>query len=111
MTKNIINIGLPSKGRLKRDTINIFKKNKINVIVGKEFFPLNKRDNKNLKIEFSAANSREVELYSSMIFSIDVRIKSKLYNFITGGRYDELTSNLGFKKIPAVGAAINMNLL
>ncbi len=31
MTKNIINIGLPSKGRLKYETINIFKKNKLNL--------------------------------------------------------------------------------
>ncbi len=31
MTKNIINIGLPSKGRLKHDTINIFKKNKLHI--------------------------------------------------------------------------------
>ena len=31
MTKNIIKIGLPSKGRLKDDTINIFKKNKLNI--------------------------------------------------------------------------------
>ena len=31
MTKNIINIGLPSKGRLKHDTINIFKEKKLNI--------------------------------------------------------------------------------
>ena len=31
MTKNIINIGLPSNGRLKHDTINIFKKKKLNI--------------------------------------------------------------------------------
>ena len=31
MTKNIINIGLPSKGRLKHDTIKIFKRNKLNI--------------------------------------------------------------------------------
>ena len=31
MTKNIINIGLPSKGRLKQDIINIFKKKKLNI--------------------------------------------------------------------------------
>ena len=165
MTKNIINIGLPSKGRLKHDTINIFKKNKlniysergerdlfgyikklpnikiiylharecieqlslgnidvgfsgydllreseINIIVGKGFFPLSKNNNKNLKIEFSAANGREVEFYSSMIFSIEVKIKSKFKNFISGGRYDQLTTNLGFKKVSAVGAAVNMNL-
>ena len=29
MTKNIIKIGLPSKGRLKHNTIDIFKKNKL----------------------------------------------------------------------------------
>ena len=45
-----------------------------------------------------------------MIFSIEVKIKSKFMNFISGGRYDQLTNNLGFKKIPAVGAAVNMNL-
>ena len=87
-----------------------FKKNRINIIVGKDFFPLNKNDNKNLKIEFSAANSREVEFYSSMIFSIEIKIKSKFKNFISGGRYDQLTTNLGFRKVSAVGAAVNMNL-
>ena len=39
MNKNIINIGLPSKGRLKHDTINIFKKNKLNL-----FFERGERD-------------------------------------------------------------------
>ncbi len=89
---------------------SFFKKNRINIIVGKDFFPLNKNNNKNLKIEFSASNGRELEFYSSIIFSIEVKIKSKFKNFISGGRYDELTSNLGFRKIPAVGAAVNMNL-
>ncbi len=87
-----------------------FKKNKINIIVGKGFFPLSRNNNKNLKIEFSAANGREVEFYSSMIFSIEVKIKSKFKNFISGGRYDQLTTNLGFRKVSAVGAAVNMNL-
>ena len=31
MNENIIKIGLPSKGRLKHDTINIFKRNKLNI--------------------------------------------------------------------------------
>ncbi len=85
-----------------------FKKNRINIIVGKGFFPL--INNKNLKVEFSASNGREVEFYSSMIFSVEVKIKSKFKNFISGGRYDNLTTNLGFKKVSAVGAAVNMNL-
>ena len=51
-----------------------------------------------------------MEFYSSMIFSVEVKIKSKFKNFISGGRYDHLTANLGFKKVSAVGAAVNMNL-
>jgi len=110
---NIIKKFLKIKCPLEKapKVLNIFfKKNKINIIVGKGFFPLSKNNNKNLKIEFSAANVREVEFYSSMIFSIEVKIKSKFKNFISGGRYDQLTTNLGFKKVSAVGAAVNMNL-
>ena len=110
---NIIKKFLKIKCPLEKapKVLNVFfKRNKINIIVGKGFFPLSKNNNKNLKIEFSAANGREVEFYSSMIFSIEVKIKSKFKNFISGGRYDELTTNLGFKKVSAVGAAVNMNL-
>ena len=32
MTKNTLNIGVPSKGRLRKDVLNIFKKNKLNLI-------------------------------------------------------------------------------
>ena len=32
MTKNILNIGIPSKGRLRKDVLNIFKKKKLNLI-------------------------------------------------------------------------------
>ena len=32
MKKNIINIGIPSKGRLRKDVLKIFKKNKFNLI-------------------------------------------------------------------------------
>ena len=32
MTNNILNIGIPSKGRLRKDVLNIFKKNKLNLI-------------------------------------------------------------------------------
>tara|TARA_Y100000590_G_scaffold418772_1_gene519912 strand:+ start:2876 stop:3568 length:693 start_codon:yes stop_codon:yes gene_type:complete len=32
MTKIILNIGIPSKGRLRKDVLNIFKKNKLNLI-------------------------------------------------------------------------------
>ena len=32
MTNNILNIGIPSKVRLRKDVLNIFKKNKLNLI-------------------------------------------------------------------------------
>jgi len=107
--KNFLKIKCPLE-KTPKVLNTFFKKNKINIIVGKGFFPLGRSKNRNLKIEFSAANGREVELYSSMIFSIEVKIKSKLKNFISGGRYDQLTTNLGFRKVSAVGAAVNMNL-
>ena len=44
---------------------------------------------------------REIEFYSSFIFSIDIRLNNKLKTYISGGRYNELTSkwnSLKFKK-------------
>ena len=32
MKKNIINIGIPSKGRLRKDILKIFKKNKLDLM-------------------------------------------------------------------------------
>jgi ATP phosphoribosyltransferase len=32
MMDNVINIGIPSKGRLKKDVLKIFKKKKLNLI-------------------------------------------------------------------------------
>ena len=32
MKKNIINIGIPSKGRLRKDILRIFKKNKLSLV-------------------------------------------------------------------------------
>ena len=44
-----------------------------------------------------------------MVFKIDVKIGTKNMNIVNGGRYDKLIANLGGgKKIPAVGAAINL---
>ena len=45
-----------------------------------------------------------------MIFSIEVKKGKKIKNFISGGRYDELTRNLGFRKVSAAGAAVNLNV-
>ena len=57
-----------------------------------------------------SSNVTNSEFYSSLIFSIDIQSKKNYKNFISGGRYDELTNNLGLKKISAVGAAVNISL-
>lgn len=90
-----------------------YKKYNLNISVGKEFFPITNFNQKNLKFEFSTGNGRgrEIEYYSSFIFSIDIKIKNKQKTFISGGRFNDLTSkNLGLRKIPAVGCAINLGV-
>ena len=90
-----------------------FKKYNLNIYVGKEFFPISNFNQKNYKFEFSSSNGRgkEVEYYDSFNFSIDVKFKNKTVSFITGGRYNDMAQrNLGLKKIPAVGAAINLGI-
>ena len=92
---------------------NFYKKHNLNILVSKKFFPITNLKQKNIKFEFSTTNGRgrEVTFYSSLIFSIEVKVKNKLKTFISGGRFNDLTSkNLGLKKVPAVGAAVNMSI-
>ena len=110
MTKNIINIGIPSKGRLRADILKIFKKNKINLAVDQKYFPISLNKIQKLNVEFSASFGRQLEYYTGMVFKIDIKSKSKNINIINGGRYDKLISDLGStKQVPAVGAALNLN--
>ena len=85
---------------------SFFLKHKIKIDINDEFFPLKKISGKN-KIIFSTNFGRELEYYTGMVFNIKNQSNT---NLIQGGRYDNLLSNLGAKgKIPAVGAAINLN--
>ena len=89
-----------------------FKKHNLNIFVNKDFFPIKNLKIKKTKFEFSTSigRGREVEFYNSLIFSLDVKKKNKFVNLISGGRFDELTSKyLGLKKVPAVGAAVNLS--
>tara|TARA_Y100001970_G_scaffold198080_1_gene240994 strand:- start:150 stop:1199 length:1050 start_codon:yes stop_codon:yes gene_type:complete len=92
---------------LARNQLNsFFLRHKIRIDVKDEFFPLKNKLDKN-KIIFSTNFGRELEYYTGMVFNIKNQFNAKL---IQGGRYDNLLSNLGAKrKIPAVGAAINLN--
>ena len=87
-----------------------FKKYKINLRVEKNYFPISKNKFSRLNIKYSASFGRQLEYYTGLVFKIDVKIKSNKINIINGGRYDNLIGDLGSnKKIPAVGAAINLN--
>jgi len=88
-----------------------YKKYNLNISVGKDFFPISNFKQKNINFEFSTGNGRgkDVEYYSSFIFSIEVKLRNTIKTLVAGGRYNDLTSkNLGLKKIPAVGAAISI---
>ena len=85
---------------------SFFSKHKIKIDIDDDFFPLKNKLIKN-KIIFSTNFGRELEYYTGMVFNIKNQSNT---NLIQGGRYDNLLSNLGAKrKIPAVGAAINLN--
>lgn len=89
-----------------------FKKNNLNLIISPDYFPIRKNNLKNIKILFSTNIGRSVPYYSNMVFNIQVKVKGKIHTFVSGGRYNELVKNLGYKKnITAVGAAIDLNLL
>jgi len=90
----------------KKKLNNFFSKYKIKIDLKDEFFPIKNQLGKN-KIIFSTNFGRELEYYTGMVFNI--KDQSNV-NLVQGGRYDNLLSNLGSKrKIPAVGAAINLN--
>ena len=86
-----------------------FKKNKINLSVEQNYFPISQNRLLKLKVEFSASFGRQLEYYTGMVFKIDMREKNKNINIVNGGRYDKLIFNLGSnKQVPAVGAALNL---
>ena len=87
-----------------------FKKNKISLRIENNYFPITKNKYSKLNIKFSASFGRQLEYYTGMVFKIDIKFKSRNINIINGGRYDNLITDLGSpKKIPAVGAALNLN--
>ena len=94
-------------------TLNkFFKKNKLNLFISDDYFPVVKTINRKIKINFSSNINRSLEYYSGMVFNITVNKKGKKFSLISGGRYDGLLKNLGSKKnTTAVGAAIDMSLI
>jgi len=92
----------------KKKLNNFFSKNKINIDLKDEFFPIKNKFGKN-KIIFSTNFGRDIEYYTGIVFEIYSSSKKEIAR---GGRYDGLLKSLGSKKnISAVGAAINLNNL
>ncbi len=86
-----------------------FKKYKINLRVENNYFPITKNKVSKLNIRYSASFGRQLEYYTGLVFKIEIKRKFKNINIINGGRYDNLIGDLGSnKRIPAVGAAINL---
>jgi len=106
--KDFLKINCPIN--LAAEKLNIFfKKNKINLRVEQNYFPVSQNRLLKLKVEFSASFGRQLEYYTGMVFKIDIREKNKNINVVNGGRYDKLIFNLGSnKQVPAVGAALNL---
>ena len=89
---------------------SFFKKNKINIKVQNNYFPVTKNKLGKLDVRYSSVFGRQLEYYTGLVFKIDIKENSKYKNIINGGRYDNLISDLGsVKNIPAVGAALNLN--
>ncbi len=87
---------------------NFFKKNRLNITISKDFFPINKNRIGDLKVYFNSHELPEVDIYDGMLFSIKSNNK-KNKKIIVGGRFNSLSQSLGLKKTNAVGAAINLN--
>ena len=88
-----------------------FKENNLNLVISSDFFPLKKNYQNNVKILFSTDIGRNVEYYTGMAFQVDIKINGSKETYISGGRFNELLKFLGYKKCPAVGAAVNLNLI
>ena len=90
---------------------NFFNKYNMNIFISPDYFPIRKNNIKNVKVLFTSNINRTVEYYTGMNFSLMVNIKTKKKPLLSGGRFDKLIEDLGYKNIPAVGAALNSDIL
>jgi len=83
-------------------------KNSLNKNIFKEYKSIKNLKKLKQDINFSTNFGRDIEYYTGMVFEVFSGKKE----IARGGRYDDLLKSLGAnKRIPAVGAAININNL
>ncbi len=90
---------------------NFFHKYNLNIFLSPDYFPIKKGNIKNVKVLFTSNINRSVEYYTGMTFNITINKKGKNSILVSGGRFDELIGNLSNKDIPAVGAALNSDII
>ena len=90
---------------------NFFNRYNMNIFISPDYFPIKKNNIKNVKVLFTSNINRTVEYYTGMNFNLMVQAKKKKSTLLSGGRFDKLIGNLGSKDIPAVGAALNSDIL
>ena len=84
---------------------DFFKKNKLNIKISNNYFPIRKNKVGNLRIEYNSSEIPDVEIYSGLYFTINNQKSKKI---ISGGAFNKLSSSLGLRPINAVGGAINL---
>ena len=90
---------------------NFFNKYNLNIYLSSDFFPIKKNNIKNVKVLFNPNINRSLEYYTAMTFNITTNKKGKDSVLVSGGRFDKLIGNLSNKNIPAVGAALNSDII
>ena len=88
---------------------NFFKKNKLNIQISKDYFPVKKNKIRNLKVRYNSSEIPEVEIYDGLVFSIRSNKSKNNNKSIIGGRFNSLSDSMGLRKINATGSAIYLN--
>ncbi len=108
--KEYLNISCPIE-KAPEVLNNFFYKYKMNIFISRNYFPIKKNNIKNIKVLFTTNINRSVEYYTGMTFNLTVCINKRKNILLSGGRFDKLIGNLSSKDIPAVGAALNSDIL
>jgi ATP phosphoribosyltransferase regulatory subunit len=92
--------------KLNNKLLNFTQKNNLKKNIFKELKSIQNLKKLNQEVKFITNFRRDIEYYTGIVFEINCGKKE----IASGGRYDDLLKSLGAKKkIPAVGAAINLS--
>ena len=91
--------------KLDEKLLDFTKKNNLKKSIFKDFKSIQNLKKLKQEVNFISNFGRDVEYYTGLVFEVFAGKKE----VARGGRYDDLLKSLGAKKkVPAVGAAINL---